>query len=208
MLEQSDKHIIALTGGIASGKSTVCDIFSELGISIIDADVAAREVVKPGTEGLEAVVEHFGESVLNKSTMPHQLDRQKLREIIFTDPEERQWLETCLHPKIRQWMYAQTELAESAYVIHAIPLLIETGLYQQYRDIIVIDVPEAVQIERLMSRDQCSKEAAQNILKSQASRSKRNPYATYVLKNTKSLVDLVNSVKSLHNQILQSINQI
>lgn len=194
--------VFALTGGIASGKSTVSDLFQSLGITVIDADIAARKVVEPGTPALNAMVEHFGDKILDTSTMPAQLDRKKVRDIIFNNPDERQWLEACLHPPIRQWMYQQTEMAVSDYVIHAIPLLIETGLYQQYHEVIVIDVPESSQIERLMLRDNCTEEAARKILKSQVSRTKRKRHATYVINNNNSLEELEKSVKSLHNQLL------
>ena len=195
--------VFALTGGIASGKSTVSDLFQSFNITVIDADIAARKVVEPGSPALAAMVEHFGQEILETDSNPAQLDRKKLRDIIFNDPDERQWVEACLHPQIRQWMYQQTELADSTYVIHAIPLLVETGLYQQYNEVIVIDVPEATQIERLIQRDNCSEEVARKILKSQASRGKRKRHATYVINNNNSLEELENSVKSLHNQLLQ-----
>lgn len=194
--------VVALTGGIASGKSTVSNLFQSLGIDVIDADIAARKVVEPGTPALAAMVKHFGEDILDNSTTPATLNRQAVRDIIFDDFDERQWLEACLHPKIRQWMYDQTELATSTYVIHAIPLLVETGLYQQYDHIIVIDVPESVQIQRIMSRDNSTEEAARKILKSQVGRTMRNRHATYKINNNKSLIELEKSVKSLHNQLL------
>ena len=193
---------MALTGGIASGKSTVCDYFKALGITVVDADIAARKVVEPGTPALAELVAKFGDHILDKTTEPARLNRQALREIIFNDMDDRHWVEACLHPRIRQWMYDETDKADSPYVIHAIPLLIETGLYQQYQEIIVVDVPEAVQIARVMARDNCSEEAARLILKSQVGRPKRNKYATYIIKNNNSLEELEKSVKSLHNQLL------
>src|ERR1700734_3942106 len=152
---------IGLTGGIASGKSTVAQRFAELGIPVVDADVAAREVVAPGTPGLAQVVERFGPSILAENG---ELDRRALRQLIFKDPGSRQDLEAILHPLIRAAMENRTETAAGPYVVMAIPLLVEGGARGRADRILVVDVDEAVQLQRVQARDGGSLDQARAIL--------------------------------------------
>ena len=193
------KLIIGLTGGIASGKSTVAKIFNDLGIAIIDADIAARKVVQKNTPGLNAIIERYGQSILLEG---YQLDRTKLGEIIFSDESERLWLNGLLHPMIRQWMQDQNTKATSAYIINMIPLLIESNLMSTIDKLIVVDVPVETQIQRLIARDNCPRSHAEKILSSQTSRADRLSHADYVIDNTEDILYLEKSVKKLHNQLL------
>jgi dephospho-CoA kinase len=197
---------IGLTGGIASGKSTVAHRFEELGIPVIDADHAARAVVAPGTPGLEQVVAQFGPGVLAPGK---ELDRRALRNLIFSDPAARSALNAILHPLIR--LHMQRELASAAgpYVVLAIPLLIEGGSQRDRVDrVLVVDVDEATQIERLTSRDGSTPEQARAILDAQASREARLSAADDILSNTGKVIDLRQEVDRLHGRYLEFARQI
>ncbi len=186
---------IGLTGGIASGKSTVAQRFMELGIPVIDADEAARAVVAPGEPGLAEVVRRFGSSVLGENG---ELDRRALRNLIFRDPGARRDLEAILHPLIRARMEQWAAAAEGAYIVLAIPLLIEGASLDRVDRILVVDVDEAVQLQRVMNRDGSTLEQARAILASQASRSARLAAADDVLLNTGTVTDLRRAVDRLH----------
>jgi dephospho-CoA kinase len=191
---------IGLTGGIASGKSTVTRRFAELGVPIIDADVAARSVVEPGKPGLAQVVQRFGPSVLDATG---HLDRRALRTRIFDDSSSRQALDAILHPLIRAEMEREAALATGPYVVMAIPLLVEGGNARQRVDrVLVIDADEALQMQRLQARDGSSAEQARAILASQASRAARLGQADDVLLNTGSVAELRQAVDRLHTQYL------
>lgn len=191
---------VALTGGIASGKTAVSDMFAELGVTVIDADVIAREVVAKGSEALKAIVEHFGEQVLTESGA---LDRHKLRTKVFSNEQERLWLNNLLHPLIRVEMKRRQDVADSAYSISVIPLLFESGQYKDYDRVLVVDCPEAVQLERLMARDLSTREQAQAILDKQANRKQRLFIADDVILNDSDLHSLKQSVIKLDNQYRQ-----
>ena len=191
---------VALTGGIASGKTAVSDMFAELGVAVIDADVIAREVVAKGSEALKAIVEHFGEQILTDSGV---LDREKLRSTVFSNEQERLWLNNLLHPLIRAEMKRRQDVADSVYSISVIPLLFESGQYKDYDRVLVVDCPEDVQLERLMARDHSSKEQAQAILDKQASRQQRLSIADDVIVNDSDLHSLKQSVITLDNQYRQ-----
>jgi dephospho-CoA kinase len=191
---------IGLTGGIASGKSTVAQRFTELGVPVIDADAAARAVVAPGTPGLAAVLNRFGRGVVAKNG---ELDRRALRELIFREPGSRRDLEAILHPLIRADMERSTELAVGPYVVMAIPLLVEGGSRDRVDRILVVDVDEAVQLRRVMARDGCTEEQARAILVSQASRSARLAAADDVLPNSGTVADLRQAVDQLHERYLR-----
>jgi dephospho-CoA kinase len=191
---------IGLTGGIASGKSTVAQRFIELGVPVIDADASARAVVAPGKPGLAAVSERFGPRVLAENG---ELDRRALRDLIFKDPGLRRDLEAILHPLIRADMEQSAELAVGPYVVMDIPLLVEGGSRDRVDRILVVDVDEAVQLQRVMARDGCTSEQAQAILASQASRSARLAAADDVLLNTGTVTDLRQAVDRLHARYLQ-----
>jgi dephospho-CoA kinase len=190
---------IGLTGGIASGKSTVAQRFAELGIPVVDADVAAREVVSPGTPGLARVIERFGPGVVAENG---ELDRSALRQLIFKDPGSRQDLEAILHPLIREAMERSAEAAAGPYVVMVIPLLVESGSRGRTGRILVVDVDEAVQLRRVQARDGGSLDQAHAILASQASRAARLAAADDVILNSGTVTDLRQAVDRLHEKYL------
>lgn len=187
--------ILGLTGGIGSGKTAVADHFASLGVHVVDADQAARWVVEPGRPALQQIAEHFGEGIL----LPDgELDRAALRERVFRRPEERKWLEQLLHPLIRAEIARHLALAESPYAIMVSPLLVESGQYRQVDRVLVVDVPEALQIQRTIGRDQTSEEQVRAILKVQAGREERLRHADDVLLNDRDLSWLKSEVERLH----------
>jgi dephospho-CoA kinase len=190
---------IGLTGGIASGKSTAAERFQELGVPVIDADAVAREVVAPGTPGLEAVVARFGRDILNARG---ELNRALLRERIFADETQRRALEALLHPLIRSEMARQVREARGPYVVLAIPLLVEGGRRDDLDRILVIDTDEASQRARLMGRDKTTDAQATAILAAQASRAQRLAMADDVIANTGSIEALRREVDRLHQRYL------
>jgi dephospho-CoA kinase len=191
---------IGLTGGIASGKSTVARLFTDLRVPVIDADVAARAVVAPGMPGLARVIERFGPGVLAQNG---ELNRRALRDLIFSNPGARRDLESILHPLIRADMERSADQAVGPYIVMAIPLLIEGGPSDRVDRILVVDVDEAVQLQRVMERDGCTAEQARAILASQASRSARLAAADDVLQNTGTVTDLRQAVDRLHERYLR-----
>lgn len=177
------RFVIGLTGGIAAGKSEVSRRFEALGITVADADLAARAVVAPGSEGLARIAAHFGDTILQADG---QLDRAVLRARIFDSAQERQALEAITHPAIRQLLRESCEQAEGPYAIAAIPLLTEAGGRQQYPwldRILVVDVPVAVQHARLMQRDGIDAALADRMIAAQASREARLALADDVVVN-------------------------
>jgi dephospho-CoA kinase len=177
------QFVIGLTGGVAAGKSEVSRRFEALGITVADADLAARAVVAPGSEGLARIVAHFGSEIL---LADGQLDRAALRERIFASAQERQALEAITHPAIRQLLRQTCEQAPGPYAVAAIPLLAEAGGRQQYpwlNRILVVDVPVAVQHARLMQRDGIDAALADRMIASQASREARLALADDVVSN-------------------------
>jgi dephospho-CoA kinase len=192
---------IGLTGGIASGKSTVTQRFAELGVPVIDADVASRIVVEPGTAGLAQVVARFGAGVLQADG---QLDRRALRNLIFKDASLRQALDAILHPLIRADMEREAAEVQAPYVIMAIPLLVEGRSSAKRVDrVLVVDADETLQMQRLQARDGSSLEQARAILSSQASRAARLGQADDVLLNSGTVAELRQAVDRLHEKYLQ-----
>lgn len=192
--------IIGLTGGIASGKTTIANLFHEhFNIDIIDADVVARQVVEKGTPGLNAIAGHFGPDIL---TAEGTLNRGKLREQIFSHEEEKQWLNQLLHPLIRQQMQEEINRVSSPYALLVIPLLIENNLQSMANRILVIDVDEETQIDRTMQRDKVSVQQAKAILASQATRSERLAHADDVIKNDAQNEKLLPQITLLHQKYL------
>lgn len=187
--------ILGLTGGIGSGKSAVATHFGNLGVHLVDADHAARWVVEPGRPALAQITEHFGRDVLQADG---QLDRATLRQRIFEHPEERRWLENLLHPLIGEEIIRDLASAQSPYAILVSPLLIESGQQRMTQRVLVVDAPEAVQIQRTMARDKVSEEQVGAILKAQASREKRLEAADDVLVNDRDLEWLQREVERLH----------
>ena len=195
--------LIGLTGGIASGKTLVSDKFSSLGVPVIDADVLAREVVAKGSEGLHALTRHFTTAIL---TPNGELDRAALRRIVFANPTDREFLDKTLHPMIRalsETRIADYQMDNHAYAIYAVPLLIETSQQNRFDRIIVVDVPESVQLSRLMQRDQSNETEAKAIITSQANREERLAIADYVIDNAQSMEKSMLAVENLHTEILK-----
>jgi dephospho-CoA kinase len=191
---------IGLTGGIASGKSTVARRFTELAVPVIDADDAARTVVAPGRPGLAQVVDRFGARVLAANG---ELDRRALRNLIFSDPQLRRDLEIILHPLIRADMQQRAAAARGPYLVLAIPLLVEGGSRDGVDRILVVDADEATQLERLMARDASTLDQARAILSAQASRASRLNAADDVLVNSGTVSELRQAVDRLHERYLR-----
>ncbi len=190
---------VGLTGGIASGKTTVAERFAELGVAVIDADEVARAVVAPGEPALGEVLERFGDTVLSPTG---ELDRRALRNLIFAEPEARHALEAILHPRIRAQMRARAAAAQGPYLVLVIPLLVEGGARDGIDRILVVDVDEDRQLERLMARDGSSRDQARAILSAQASRAARLQVADDVIPNGGSLDELRAGVDRLHRRYL------
>ncbi|ACK48345.1 MULTISPECIES: dephospho-CoA kinase [Shewanella] len=194
------KFVVGLTGGIGSGKTTVANLFAAEGVALVDADIVAREVVAPGSKGLEAIVTHFGAEIL---TPEGELDRAKLRQRIFSHPEEREWLNQLLHPMIRQEMLAQVEKATSAYVIMVVPLLFENGLDRLVNRTLVVDISPELQINRTVKRDNVDASQVNNIISSQCSRSEKLARADDIIDNQGEISTLKREVLALHQRYLQ-----
>lgn len=192
-------YIVALTGGIGSGKTTVSDEFSRLGVPVVDADIIARQVVKPGTVALRKIAEYFGPSILLEDGT---LNRKKLRERIFSQPDEKRWLNSLLHPLIQLATRQQISAIEAPYVLWVVPLLVENNLYSRANRILVVDVSIQTQLQRTMARDGTSLHQAQQILAAQTSRELRLSLADDVLNNDGSTSELINQIKQLHQKYL------
>ena len=186
---------IAVTGGIASGKSEVTRRFEQLGVTVIDADLISRELVEPGQPALAEIAERFGRNILDAEG---RLDRRSLRGLVFADPDARRDLEAILHPRVREALQARAAAASGPYVLLAIPLLVESGHYDWVTRVLVIDVPIELQIERVMRRDGVTREQAVGTLQAQTSREARLARATDVIVNDGSLAELDAAVARLH----------
>ena len=195
------KFVVGITGGIGSGKTAVSDRFRELGITVVDADAAARVVVEPGRPALDEITSRFGARLLNDDGT---LDRAALRARIFEDPDERRWLEGALHPRINGLIAEELAAATSPYAVLVNPLM-------RARDpradrILVVDVPEDVQIARTMARDEVDEEQARAIIASQLDRESRRGLADDIVSNDGSLADLHAAVDRLHRCYLARIS--
>lgn len=193
---------VALSGGIASGKTAVSDIFKSLGVPVIDADILSRKAVAPGTRGLEAIRQRFGIEVIDAN---ESLDRARLRQIVFSDRQARKDLESIIHPEVRRLTAEalnQHKKNEAPYCLVVIPLLVETKQYDKYDHVIIVDVGEQTQIERVMQRDDSTEEQARKILSSQATREARLAIANTVVDNSGTLADLKSRVNSIHQSLL------
>ena len=191
---------IALTGGIASGKSTVAQLFAEHGITVVDADLIAHQLTEPDSPLLPAITSHFGEGILEAGA----LNRSKLAEIIFQQPAARQWLNQLLHPAIRIEMQRQLNESQSPYSIAVIPLLAESTGIDFIDRVLVVDIPEALQLERLMNRDKLTQADALLRINAQASRKQRLAIADDVILNQSDLAALQQQVAQLHQQYLNN----
>lgn len=195
------RPVVALTGGIASGKTQAADHLKRLGAGVVDTDEIAREVVRPGRSGLKALVREFGPSLLTSSG---ELDRPALRARMLAEPQVRRRLNELLHPLIEQSARQQLrDLSEVPYAVLVVPLLVETGLFQDVDRVVVVDAPEPVQIDRLMARDGLSAEQAARALAAQATRAQRLRIADHVLDNGRTREDLQRQVETLHRDLIE-----
>ncbi|WP_421911096.1 dephospho-CoA kinase [Marinobacter sp.] len=198
--------VVGLTGGIGSGKSTVVRLFGALGVHWVDADDVAREVVEPGTPALERIAEHFGQKIL----LPDGgLDRAALRRIVFNAPEERAWLESLLHPVIREELMRQLHPDNYAlpYVLLVSPLLLETDQHELVDKVVVVDVPVDVQIQRTMARDTNDREQVERIIAAQMPREQRLQKADDVVDNNLAMIDVERQVEQLHQTFLAAFGR-
>ncbi|AIS53842.1 dephospho-CoA kinase [Vibrio coralliilyticus] len=193
--------VVGLTGGIASGKTTVANLFqSQFGIEIVDADVVAREVVEPGSEGLKAIEERWGSSILLHDGT---LNRAKLREVIFANEEEKAWINGLLHPMIREKMQADIAKVTSPYGLLVIPLMVENNLQSLADRVLVVDVDKQTQMRRTVERDGVPLEQVESILAAQASRTQRLAIADDVIKNNATNQELLPQITELHQKYLE-----
>ena len=190
---------VGITGGIGSGKSTAAGRFVELGVPAIDADVVAREVVKPGRSALKRVIDTFGVEV---ATTDGRLDRVKLRKIVFSDSEKKSQLENILHPEIHAEILRQLSESTAPYTVVVIPLLAESKRQYPLDRILVIDAPHELQIDRVSVRDNQSPQEVEHIIQLQASRQARMAIADDVIVNNGSTQDLQHEVDALHKKYL------
>ena len=198
--------LIALTGGIGSGKTTVSEIFKSKDVPIIDTDVIARQIVKHGKPAYNEIVKMFGEEILNKEK---NIDRQALRKLVFTSSNKRLQLENILHPIIWNEVQSQLKSITAPYCIIVVPLLLE-NISQikpiKFDRILVIDVPEKIQIKRTKNRDHCGDSMIKNIMKNQVSRQVRIDAADDIILNTENLDSLNTKINKLHKQYLELSN--
>ena len=193
------RFVVGVTGGIGSGKSAVTDYLETKGITVVDADKVARGVVEPDTSGLAAIAEHFGRGIL----LPDGgLDRAALRKVVFDNPDERKVLEGITHPRIREEITRQLSEATSPYVVLASPLLLESGQNSFANYVVVVDVPESVQLSRTMARDDNSEQLVRSIMAAQLDRETRLSRADTSISNDGSLEDLFARVDDLHEDLL------
>ena len=188
---------IGLTGGIASGKTTVSDCFKNLGTQVIDADVISHEVTEPSGSAFDEIISEFGSEILDEKGL---INRKKMRVIIFNDPSQKKILEEIIHPKVRDEMFQRINKSDDHYLIVSVPLLVETGMHQIMDRNLLVDCSEDTQIERLMHRDKITLNEAKAILKNQASRSDRKKIADDLIvnENNVTLIKLENEVLELH----------
>ena len=192
-----NRFVVGLTGGIGSGKSTAAKYFEKLGAKVINADVVARDSVSSGSQALLKIIQHFGEKIVDKKG---KLDRSKLREIIFDNSSEKLWLENLLHPIIREKIILDINNASESYVLLESPLLFETNQYKLVNVVLLIDVPEELQVIRASQRDKSTSNEIKKIIKTQMPRSEKIKLSTYIADNTKSEDDLRNQVEYYHKK--------
>jgi dephospho-CoA kinase len=192
--------VVGLSGGIGSGKTAASNHFEQLGISVIDADIAARVVVEPGQVALEKIARHFGADIL---LADGSLNRAALRKTIFSDIDAKQWLESLLHPLINEEISNGLATANSAYAVFVSPLLLESQQRMLCDQLLIIDVPKQLQIERTMQRDSNDIEQVKRIIASQIPRQKRLGMADDVIENTAGLEQLQQQVDILHQKYLR-----
>ena len=186
---------IGLTGGIASGKTTVSDFFKQFGTKVIDADVITHQVTKPDGTAFQEIISSFGSSVLDENGL---IDRKKMRKIIFDDASKKEMLERIIHPKVREEMYNLASQSNDHYLIVSVPLLVETGMNEMMDRTLVVDCSEETQIERLMHRDKITLGEAKSILRNQTNRSTRLKAADDLIVNEKNV-----TLNELEKEVLE-----
>lgn len=191
--------VLGLTGGIGSGKTAASDFFASKGITVVDADIVAREVVEPGQPAWQAIKQHFGEQAL---LTDGSLNRAWLRDKVFAEPEERKWLESQTHPRIRDNIIRQLQQATSAYAILVSPLLFESGQALLTQHTLLIDVAEDIQIARATSRDQNNADQIRRIIAAQMSRAERRSRADDIADNSLGMAELHQQLELLHSSYL------
>ena len=196
-------YIVGLTGGIGSGKSTVAKAFIDLGIDVVDADKASRKIVEPGMPALKFIADRFGQKIIKADGT---LDRAAMRTIIFSQPEEKAWLENLLHPLIAEWIVDQIRLARSAYVMLESPLLMETQQLELVDTLLLVDLPEELQLKRASDRDNQSLENIQSIMDTQMKRSEKLNCATHVFDNSLPKSSIPSRVATFHKTFLRLAN--
>ena len=192
-----NRFVVGLTGGIGSGKSTAAKYFEKLGVTVINADIVARDSVSSESRALLKIRQHFGEKIIDKKG---ELDRTKLREIIFDNTSEKLWIENLLHPIIREKIILDINNTSGSYVLLESPLLFETNQYKLVNVILLIDVPEELQIIRASQRDKTTNNEIKKIIKTQMPRSEKLKLSTYIADNTKSVDDLKKQVEYYHKK--------
>ena len=198
-MSAAKRYVVGLTGGIGSGKSAAAQIFRTCGVEVIDADSLAREVVEPGQPALDDIAAYFGSELL---TAEGHLDRAALRKIVFSNPEQKSWLENLLHPLIAKLLQRRLNATKSPYAILESPLLLETEQYKLVDRVIVIDVNEEIQIARSVRRDGSDEAVIRSIIASQIDRSKRIQHADDLVSNEEGLEQLREKVEALHSKYL------
>lgn len=198
-INKTSPWVLGLTGGIGCGKTAVSNMLEQLGITIVDADIIARQVVKPKSDGLNAIVRKFGHSILLSDGT---LNRSALRERIFTNSADKEWLNNLLHPLIRNKIYNDLTAAKSPYVVLVAPLLFENALDKLCNRTLLIDIPQNVQIERTASRDNVSVEQVKAIIAAQMSREDKQKKADDILNNDRALNDVNHDLLTLHKRYL------
>ncbi len=193
-------YVVALTGGIGSGKSTVAESFARHGICIVDADVIARQVVEPGQPALYKLATRFGQQIIQPDG---SLNRAVLREYIFNDPSAKEWVNQLLHPLIHAKTRQLIDSATTPYVLWVVPLLIENGLQTQANRVLVVDVDEQTQLARTMQRDGVNRQQAERILRAQVSRQQRLACADDIIDNSAGAETIEPRVASLHSRYLE-----
>ena len=197
--------VVGITGGIGCGKSSVTDLLKKLDVDIVDADIIAREVVEPGKFALKKIVEYFGTEIL---LADGSLNRAQLRVIIFSEKEKKDWLEKLMHPLINDEIRAQIKSATTKYVVLSSALLLETRQKDLVDIVVVVDIPETLQIERTTLRDRNSSELVKKIIDSQLKRDERLSRADIVIDNSDSLDKLKLEIKKLHSDLKKKANDL
>ena len=180
---------VGLTGGVAAGKSTATNFFIEKGIAVVDADTISRNLQLRGQEGYEKIVKKFSGDILDSN---NEIDRKKIREIAFSNPENKKWLEDLMHPMIRNEVVKQLEAVESIWAIYSAPLWSNKNVFNRT---LVIDAPKDVQLQRIIARDNCTKDVAEQVIAQQISSNERNCFATDLIVNDSSLKDFENKLE-------------